>query len=74
MKINTQKIQAELQELAGNASVKIKLDKHIDVASSIRESDKGYVIKLNPNKFRVPKKLEEHLQLFRDSVVRSEDK
>lgn len=68
MQINLQTIQAELQELAGKNSVKVKLDKHMDIANSIRETDMGFSIRLNPTRLRSPKKLEEHIQMCREAV------
>ena len=70
MDIDTVMLQAELQEFTGKEHVKVKLDKHLAVASSIRQDDKGYLIRLNPNKFRSPKKLEAHLNMCREAVVK----
>lgn len=73
MDINIQSIQAELQELAGESKVKVSLSKSLPVASSIREYDikrkHGFDIKLNPNKFRNPAKLETHLNMCREAVA-----
>ena len=68
MKIDTKPIQSELQELAGSIPVKVKLDKHMDVATSIRETGKGFLVRFNPARFRSPKKLEAHLTMCRDAV------
>lgn len=76
MKIDIKPIQAELAELAGNAVVRVRLDKSIDVASSIRQyeiskkgkSEIGFDIKLNPNRFHSAKKLQEHINFLREDV------
>ena len=69
VKIDTQRIQAELQELAGKGQkVKVQLDRHLPVKTSIHETDQGVSIKLNPKAFRSPAMLEEHLNWCRESV------
>ena len=70
MKIDVVLIQAEFQKLAGKEKVKVKLGKHIDVASSIRQTDKGFLIRLNPNRFRRPEKLEKHLNICREAIAK----
>lgn len=66
--INTKALQAELQVLANPTRVKVKLDRHIDIACSIRETDNGFHIRLNPKRIRTPGKLEEHLDFCREAV------
>lgn len=66
--IDAKKIEAELQELAGEIPVKVKLNNHLDVATSTKETDKGFFITFNPKRFS-PKKLEEHLNMCREAVT-----
>lgn len=63
------KIQAELQDLAGDMRVKVKLNKHQDIALSSRETDNGYVFSFNPSKIRSPQKLENLLNDCRRDVT-----
>jgi len=65
IEINTEEIQSELQKLAGETKVKVKLNRHQEVATSIRETDKAIEFRLNPKRFRSPQKLEEHLDFCR---------
>ena len=67
--IDVQLIQGELQELAGDEKVKVKLNSKMDRATHIKISDKGYDIQLNPKRFRSPNKLERHLQECRRAVA-----
>lgn len=69
MEIDVVKIQAELQELAGEVPVKVKLNNHQDVATSTKETDKGFFITFNPKRFRSPGKLEEHLNDLREAIT-----
>ena len=68
MQIDHHALQSELQEIAGKIPVEVRLDKHIVIASSITETDKGFRIRLNPNRFHSPKKLEAHIQKCREVV------
>lgn len=68
MKIDILQIQTELQELAGREKVKVKLDKRLDLASHTRQTDRGFLVRLNPTRFRSPEKLEWHLNLCREAV------
>lgn len=67
-KIDPKAIQAELKELAGRTTVKVRLNTRLQVASSIRETENGFDIKLNPKRLRNPKKLEEHLTICREAI------
>ena len=67
--IDTQKIQGELQELAGRKpKVKVGLSHRLQVATSIRETDQGVKVKFNPKRFRSPAKYEDHLNFCREAV------
>jgi len=69
MEIDAQKIQGDLQELAGNKpKVKVGLTSRLPVATSIRETDQGIAIKFNPKRFRSPAKFNEHLNMCREAV------
>lgn len=72
MKIDAKIIEAELQELAGHAKIRVRLDTRNKVASSVRETDQRYTydIKLNPTRIRSPKQLDEHLNYCRERVTR----
>ena len=63
--IDTAILQGQLEELTGPNTVKVKLNKHIDTASSVRCTDGGYVLQLNPYKIRSQAKLDKHLELAR---------
>lgn len=69
MQIDARKIESELQELAGQTRIKVKLNNHLPVACSSRETDKGYSITFNPKRYRSPRKLEEHIQGLREDMV-----
>jgi len=69
MKIDINPIRSELQDLTGNCRVKVKLDKRMDVASSIRQHDKGFDIRLNPKRFHSQNKLDEHINMCRLAVT-----
>lgn len=68
--IDTKAFEAELEALASPVKVKVKLDKRMDIATSIKETDKGFHIRLNPNKLRSPERLKEHLAFCREAVGR----
>ena len=68
VKIDTKPIQTELQELSGQDKVKVKLSKHLDIGCSIRQDDKGFLVSLNPSKIRSPEKLEQHLNMCRETI------
>lgn len=70
MKIDLEPIKTELQDLAGNCKVKVKLDKRMSPASSIRQTDNGFDVRLNPSRFRSQNKLDTHLQYCRDAVTK----
>ena len=65
--IDREKIESDLQELAGSIPLKVKLNKRLatraghPLAYSVRETDKGQVVTLNPGKIRSQPTLEEKL-------------
>jgi len=61
-------IEAQLQELTVE-KVKVKLDKQLDIATSIRETDNGYVIQLNPSRIRNQDKLDKQLNFCRGAIT-----
>lgn len=67
--VDPQKIEGELQELAGNIKVKVRLDKHLALACSTRETDDIITIRFNPKNIRSVKRLEELLNKCRDTAV-----
>jgi hypothetical protein len=69
--IDIQRIQEELQELAGRQQkVKVGLNTRIDVACSIRQTDKGFEFRFNPKRYRGSrKKFEEHLNWCRETLL-----
>lgn len=69
VEINTGKIQAELQELAGESKVKVKLNKSQDIALSCRETDNSYSFSFNPKKIRNQEKLDSLLNDCRNDVI-----
>lgn len=70
MEINAQKIEVELQELAGREwKVKVKLNKSQQAACSSRETDKGITISFNPKRYRSPQRLEDHLNNLRKDMT-----
>jgi hypothetical protein len=68
MIINKDTIQTELQELAGKQKITVKLDKHNNYGCSLRETDRGISIRLNPSKIRCSKTLDRHLGMCREAV------
>lgn len=68
MDIDVQPIMSELQELNGQETVKVKLNRKLEVASSIRITDNGYQIQLNPRKIRSEATLEKHLNICRKAI------
>lgn len=66
--ININLISTELQELAGRLKIKVKLNKHLPVASSVKVTDAGYFILINPSRFRTERKLNEHWNWWREKV------
>ena len=72
MNIDIKVLKSELQELAGTATVKVKLDKTLKVGASIRQyetaKDMGFIVKLNPTMIRSPHQLEGALTFCRDTV------
>ena len=69
MNLDAQAIRAELQELAGNENVRVKLDKTLHVACSIRQTDHSYDITLNPDRVSSSQQLEQHLNMCRQAVT-----
>lgn len=65
MHIEIEPIKTELKELAGSLKCSIKLDRHINVGSSFRETDEGYEIKINPSRIRGRHQLDNHLNSLR---------
>ncbi len=68
LEINAKVIEAELQELTP-VKVSLKLNKHLEAATSIRETDKSYAIQLNPSKIRCQDKLDRHLNFCREVIT-----
>ena len=68
MKIDIKPIQAELQEIAGNCQLKVKLDNRMDAACSSGESDKGYCISFNPKRIRTKNQLDNHINWLRGDI------
>jgi hypothetical protein len=68
MQIDIGPIKAELEELAGNMKCKVKLDKHIPMASSFRQTDQGYDIRLNPTHIRGSNQLQNQLNSIREAL------
>ena len=66
-------IEAELAELAPGEHVKVKLDKRMEVGSSIRMYDDGkhggYLVRLNPKRIRNENKLEAHIGFCRNTIA-----
>ena len=67
MKIDAPLIERHLQEIGGKC-VRLKLDKKMGVGLSIRESDSGFFIRLNPTRIRNPNMLNQHLEQCRNSI------
>jgi hypothetical protein len=67
MKLDIHAIKGQLEEL--NPTIKVKLNSHQNVATSIKETDMGFSISLNPHHFRSTKKLEEHLNFCRETIA-----
>ena len=68
MKIDINPIQTELNDLSGNRKVKVKLDKRMDISTSVSETDQGFYIRLNPTRIHTPNQLENHLNMCREAV------
>ena len=68
MVLDAKVIEAQLQELTAE-KVKVKLNKHLDIATSIRETDNGYAIQLNPGKIRSQDKLDKQLNFCRGAIT-----
>lgn len=72
--IETAKIQAELQELAGSEKVTVKLNKRQDAASHLicRDTKRGATneLLLNPNKIRSQANLDEQVDLAKEELAR----
>ena len=68
MVLDAKVIEAQLQELTVE-KVKVKLDKQLDIATSIRETDNGYVIQLNPSRIRNQDKLDKQLNFCRGAIT-----
>lgn len=69
MKLDTKHIKDELQELAGNEKVRVKLDKTLQVTSSIKQTDHSFDIRLNPSRIRTEQQLERHLGYCRQAIT-----
>jgi len=57
MKVELPRLETELKDAAGNIRLKVK--KHNGCRCSIRETDKGIAIKINPKRIRSEKQLGE---------------
>jgi len=66
--IDKDKIQAELQELAGTKKVKVKLNRSSPYGYSSRETDGTFTLTLNPSRIRTPRKLESYIAQARRDV------
>lgn len=69
MNIDIVKIRAELQKLAGNCTLKVKTDTHMEATCSTRETDGGYFIRLNPRLIRTQNQLDYHLNCLRADIT-----
>ena len=69
MKLDTEAIKAELQELTP-AKVKVKLNRKLEVGLSIKETDDTYAIQFNPSRIRNQQRLDSHLDMCRQSITR----
>jgi hypothetical protein len=69
MQIDEKKIERELQELAGDWPVKVKADKKKDTVSTIRETDKLFLLKLNPLRIRSEATLNKHVDIARREIT-----
>jgi len=67
--IDTAIIQGQLEEIVGAVKIKIKIDKHLDTASSVYCADDSFIVRLNPNKIRSQPKLDAHLELARQAMT-----
>ncbi len=61
-------IQAELQEFAGQQKVKVKADRALERAVSLRETDQGYTVAFNPGRIRSQRLWELHLEWVRKVI------
>jgi hypothetical protein len=66
MRLDIKALQGKLQDI--DPTVKVRLDRRQDVATSIKETDSGSIITFNPARFRSPKKLEEHLNWCKEQI------
>jgi len=66
--VDPQRIEAELKEFAGNTSFRVRMKPHLPLRVSIRETDKGVDIKINPKRIRTQKQLDGVMQLCQTSL------
>lgn len=72
MQIDTKKFEAELQQLEPNVRIRVRLDKNMDVACSIYETDMPhhqFKVRFNPSRIRSPQTLEQHASFCRLTVT-----
>ena len=86
MEITKEKVEQITSELSGivksegqpkgtQCQLKVKLDRHMERACSIREYEEGghygFAIRLNPKRIRTENKLEQHLNFCREMLLGS---
>lgn len=61
--------QEELQELAGDRKVRVRIDPQEACAAGVRETDRGIDIYFNPKQIRSEVRLQEHINWIKGRLV-----
>lgn len=67
--LNRAALQEELQELAGDRKVRVRLDPQGAGAVGVRETDRGIEVYLNPGQIRTEKRLQGHINWLRTQIA-----
>lgn len=66
--IDPKRIEGELKEFAGNTPFKLHVKPHSEMRASIRETDKGVDITINPKRIRTQEQLDQVMQFCQTSL------
>ncbi len=62
-------LQQDLQELAGDRKLRVRIDPQGACAAGVRETDKGIEVYLNPQQIRTEKRLQGHINWLRTQIA-----
>jgi len=62
-------LQEELQELAGDRKVRVRIDPQGAYATGVRETDRGILVYLNPRQIKSEARLQGHINWVKGHLI-----